>query len=250
MNRFKSVTKSSPTPLSVYFGVFSPDTSKSFVAACPKWTACWATRTGAAVPTPECTTPGRARMTEATGSATRTGSSREVRATSRGQTSPTTPPTTTTTTDRRPTGSGTTTTGASREEGGAARTRSTRGGSPTRRATGTRGTCTASTWGGSRSRPRQRILLTWGNARLSQSPSDVLLQFFKPIVPINVRLLQDHTGRASGEADVEFASHDDAMRAMSKDKGHMQHRYIELFLNSAGSDNGSSGYGNSGRRRM
>jgi heterogeneous nuclear ribonucleoprotein F/H len=77
-----------------------------------------------------------------------------------------------------------------------------------------------------------------------------IADFFKPIVPINVRLLQDHTGRASGEADVEFASHDDAMRAMSKDKGHMQHRYIELFLNSAGSDNGSSGYGNSGRRRM
>ena len=70
-------------------------------------------------------------------------------------------------------------------------------------------------------------------------------QFFKPLVPVNVRLLQDHTGRASGEADVEFASHDDAMRAMSKDKGHMQHRYIELFLNSA--DNGGSGYG---RRRM
>lgn len=70
------------------------------------------------------------------------------------------------------------------------------------------------------------------------------------MIPINVRLLQDHTGRASGEADVEFASHDDAVRAMSKDKGHMQHRYIELFLNSAGgSSNGSSGYG-PGRRRL
>lgn len=67
-----------------------------------------------------------------------------------------------------------------------------------------------------------------------------------------MRLLKDHTGRASGEADVEFASHDDAIRAMSKDKGHMQHRYIELFLNSspAGSDSkvGSSAYG-VGRRR-
>lgn len=64
-----------------------------------------------------------------------------------------------------------------------------------------------------------------------------------------MRLLQDSTGRASGEADVEFASHDDAMRAMSKDKGHMQHRYIELFLNSTGSDNSTSGY-NTGRRRV
>lgn len=59
------------------------------------------------------------------------------------------------------------------------------------------------------------------------------MQFFKPVVPKNVRLLKDHSGRASGEADVEFVSHDDAIRAMSKDKGHMQHRYIELFLNSS-----------------
>ncbi|CAH0559214.1 unnamed protein product [Brassicogethes aeneus] len=84
-----------------------------------------------------------------------------------------------------------------------------------------------------------------------------IADFFRPIVPISVRLLQDHTGRASGEADVEFASHDDALRAMSKDKGNMQHRYIELFLNSAGMGNGGGGGGGSGgsnhgagRRRM
>lgn len=71
---------------------------------------------------------------------------------------------------------------------------------------------------------------------------------------MKIRLLQDHTGRASGEADVEFASHDDAVRAMLKDKGHMQHRYIELFLNSSsGSSNGNIGpscYGGLGRRRL
>lgn len=64
---------------------------------------------------------------------------------------------------------------------------------------------------------------------------------------MNIQLLHDHNGRASGEADVDFASHDDAMRAMSKDKGHMQHRYIELFLNSNGSD---GSYGGGGRRRL
>lgn len=74
------------------------------------------------------------------------------------------------------------------------------------------------------------------------------------MVPVNVTLLKDHNGRSSGEADVEFASHEDAIRAMSKDKGHMQHRYIELFLNSSvGSNNGSTvaaqGYG-LGRRRL
>ncbi|CAH1137536.1 unnamed protein product [Phyllotreta striolata] len=77
-----------------------------------------------------------------------------------------------------------------------------------------------------------------------------IADFFKPVVPVNIRLIQDDSGRASGEADVEFATHDDAVRAMSKDKGHMQHRYIELFLNSAGGqNNGGFGYG-IGRRRL
>lgn len=82
---------------------------------------------------------------------------------------------------------------------------------------------------------------------------NVMFQFFKPIVPINIRLLQDHTGRASGEADAEFASHEEAVRAMSKDKGHMQHRYIELFLNSSTSNSNGGGpmnYGGLGRRRL
>ncbi|XP_018328130.1 heterogeneous nuclear ribonucleoprotein H-like isoform X2 [Agrilus planipennis] len=79
-----------------------------------------------------------------------------------------------------------------------------------------------------------------------------IADFFKPIIPVSIRLLQDGSGRASGEADVEFASHEDAVRAMSKDKGHMQHRYIELFLNSSASNGPpSSGgcYGGLGRRR-
>lgn len=68
---------------------------------------------------------------------------------------------------------------------------------------------------------------------------------------MSVRLLQDHTGRASGEADAEFSTHEDAVRAMSKDKSHMQHRYIELFLNSSpGSHNGNGGGNFMGRRRL
>jgi hypothetical protein len=42
------------------------------------------------------------------------------------------------------------------------------------------------------------------------------LQFFQPVVPVNIRLLYDNSGRASGEADVEFATHEEAVKGMSK----------------------------------
>ncbi|CAB3226895.1 unnamed protein product [Arctia plantaginis] len=64
------------------------------------------------------------------------------------------------------------------------------------------------------------------------SPQDIAY-FFKPIRPVNINILYDNSGRPSGEADVEFECHEDAMRAMRRDKNNMDHRYIELFLNSA-----------------
>ena len=36
-------------------------------------------------------------------------------------------------------------------------------------------------------------------------------------------------GRVTGEADDEFAAHEDAVAAMSKDKANTQRRYAELF---------------------
>ncbi|XP_056140657.1 heterogeneous nuclear ribonucleoprotein H1, like isoform X2 [Lampris incognitus] len=69
-----------------------------------------------------------------------------------------------------------------------------------------------------------------------------IYNFFSPLNPVRVHMEVGHDGRVTGEADVEFATHEDAVASMSKDKANMQHRYVELFLNStAGGSNG--GYG-------
>lgn len=44
----------------------------------------------------------------------------------------------------------------------------------------------------------------------------ILFQFFRPIEPVNVRIIMENAGRPSGEADVEFASHEEALKAMCK----------------------------------
>ncbi|XP_060895951.1 heterogeneous nuclear ribonucleoprotein H3 isoform X2 [Labrus mixtus] len=60
-------------------------------------------------------------------------------------------------------------------------------------------------------------------------------KFFSPLNPLRVHIDVAPNGKSTGEADVEFRSLEDAVAAMSKDKNHMQHRYIELFLNSTSS---------------
>ncbi|KAF9808235.1 hypothetical protein SFRURICE_003012 [Spodoptera frugiperda] len=72
------------------------------------------------------------------------------------------------------------------------------------------------------------------------TPQDIAY-FFKPIRPMNINILYDNSGRPSGEADVEFECHEDAMRAMRRDKNNMDHRYVELFLNSSPSGAGGGG---------
>ncbi|XP_061882064.1 heterogeneous nuclear ribonucleoprotein H3 isoform X1 [Entelurus aequoreus] len=74
-------------------------------------------------------------------------------------------------------------------------------------------------------------------------------KFFSPLNPLRVHIDVAPNGKLTGEADVEFRSHENAVSAMSKDKNHMQHRYIELFLNSTASGTETSRgsyYGNSG----
>ncbi|XP_033230351.1 heterogeneous nuclear ribonucleoprotein H-like [Belonocnema kinseyi] len=73
-----------------------------------------------------------------------------------------------------------------------------------------------------------------------------IADFFRPLAPVNIRIILENSGRASGEADVEFATHEEAVKAMSKDKSHMSHRYIELFLNSSTGPSGGGGGGGGG----
>ncbi|XP_062332008.1 heterogeneous nuclear ribonucleoprotein H isoform X1 [Osmerus eperlanus] len=69
-----------------------------------------------------------------------------------------------------------------------------------------------------------------------------IYNFFSPLNPVRVHIEIGPDGRVTGEADVEFATHEDAVAGMSKDKANMQHRYVELFLNStAGGSNDAYG---------
>ncbi|NP_001135339.1 G-rich sequence factor 1 [Salmo salar] len=69
-----------------------------------------------------------------------------------------------------------------------------------------------------------------------QATGDDIVQFFSPLALSRILVEFGPDGRASGEADVYFTSHQDAVSAMTRDKAHMQERYIELFLNSTSSD--------------
>ncbi len=57
-----------------------------------------------------------------------------------------------------------------------------------------------------------------------------IYEFFLPLRPISVRILFDEMGRASGEADVEFATHEDAVKAMNKDKAYIRKTFTKLKL--------------------
>nr|KAG5710375.1 hypothetical protein BaRGS_022193 [Batillaria attramentaria] len=79
-----------------------------------------------------------------------------------------------------------------------------------------------------------------------QANEQDVFDFFAPIQPVRVNFEFGPSGRPAGEANVDFATHQEAMDAMKKHRANMQHRYIELFLNSTPSTRGGSdggGYG-------
>ena len=67
----------------------------------------------------------------------------------------------------------------------------------------------------------------------------------RPIVLIYLNFRYNNDGRPTGEAEVAFASAQDAKRSLSKDRQNMQHRYVELFYDGPDPDNDNSG-GNGG----
>lgn len=56
------------------------------------------------------------------------------------------------------------------------------------------------------------------------------LQFFSPLNPVRVHIEIGPDGRVTGEADVEFATHEDAVAAMSKDKANMRKLYCVFVV--------------------
>uniref|UniRef100_A0A3Q0R5Z6 G-rich RNA sequence binding factor 1 n=1 Tax=Amphilophus citrinellus TaxID=61819 RepID=A0A3Q0R5Z6_AMPCI len=65
-----------------------------------------------------------------------------------------------------------------------------------------------------------------------QVSGEDIVKFFSPLVVSKILIECGPDGRPSGEADVYFSCHRDAVAAMSRDRMNMGHRYIELFLNS------------------
>ncbi|KAF6088312.1 hypothetical protein HJG60_008168 [Phyllostomus discolor] len=60
-----------------------------------------------------------------------------------------------------------------------------------------------------------------------RAPENDIHNFFSPLNPVRVHIETGPDGRVTGEAEVEFATREDAVAAMSKDKANTQHRYVE-----------------------
>ncbi|XP_031161127.1 G-rich sequence factor 1 [Sander lucioperca] len=71
-----------------------------------------------------------------------------------------------------------------------------------------------------------------------QVSGEDIVKFFSPLIVSKILIECGPEGRLSGEADVYFSCHQDALTAMSRDRQHIGERYIELFLNSAPDSDG------------
>uniref|UniRef100_A0A1B6ITZ8 RRM domain-containing protein n=2 Tax=Homalodisca liturata TaxID=320908 RepID=A0A1B6ITZ8_9HEMI len=83
-------------------------------------------------------------------------------------------------------------------------------------------------WQGINNRNRYTVYMRGLPFRANKSD---IFNFFSPVSPTNIHIICNVNGKPTGEANVQFGSQDDAVKAMSKDKSFMYHRYVELFLN-------------------
>lgn len=75
-----------------------------------------------------------------------------------------------------------------------------------------------------------------------QATESDISEFFAPVKPTNINILKGRDYRPTGEGEVDFATHGEALRAMEKDKKYMGKRYVELFLLSEpGNDQSQAG---------
>ncbi|KFQ66798.1 G-rich sequence factor 1, partial [Phaethon lepturus] len=65
----------------------------------------------------------------------------------------------------------------------------------------------------------------------TQASAQDIINFFAPLKPTRIMVEYNSHGDATGEADVHFGSHEDAVAAMAKEGSQLQCSAIELFLN-------------------
>ncbi|KFQ24959.1 G-rich sequence factor 1, partial [Merops nubicus] len=65
----------------------------------------------------------------------------------------------------------------------------------------------------------------------AQASAQDIINFFAPLKPTRITVEYSCPGEAMGEADVHFASHEDAVAAMAKEGSQLQCSAVELFLN-------------------
>ncbi|XP_010573893.1 PREDICTED: G-rich sequence factor 1 [Haliaeetus leucocephalus] len=65
----------------------------------------------------------------------------------------------------------------------------------------------------------------------AQASAQDIINFFAPLKPTRIMVEYNSHGDATGEVDVHFESHEDAVAAMAKEGSQLQCSTIELFLN-------------------
>ncbi|XP_021570780.1 G-rich sequence factor 1 [Carlito syrichta] len=69
-----------------------------------------------------------------------------------------------------------------------------------------------------------------------QANAQDIINFFAPLKPARITMEYSSSGKATGEADVHFDTHEDAVAAMLKDRSHVHHRvkqeafHLHIFL--------------------